>query len=452
MTEERLDGQLSKLRIDKSRKHPRRRGNRWPKVIGLLVIVAIAAGAIYTKLNAPIKVVTTRIEQESVVAGKGAPMVTASGYVVPRHKVEVSSKVVARVKQIHIQRGAQVKEGDILITLEDDDYQARVRASEAQAAALQARLAELRSGSRPQEIAAAQAAVDSAGATLADARRELERAETLAKKGMVSRQELDRTRTAVEVGQARLDAEKKTAELVKIGPRQETIAAAEAQYQAAQAEMEYAKTELSYTVIRAPISGTILEKLAEQGELVTNMNFGGTRGAKSSVVSMADLSDLQVEADLNESELAKVKLAQKSEIRLDANPDTVYEGVVDEISPQADRQKGTVQVKVRFLKPDALVFTELNARVTFLGEAQTAATTATPDQPRLWLPASAIVRRENSTAVFTLTDGQAVMRPVTLGGESERGIEVVKGLAGNETLITSPLEQLTNGDRAVAAP
>lgn len=450
MTEERLDGQLSKLRIDKARKHPRRRGRRWPKVLGMLAVAAVAAGAIYAKVNAPIQVVTARIEQETSVAGKGAPLVTASGYVVPRHKVEVSSKLIARVKKLHIQRGAQVKEGDPLITLEDEDYQARVRAAEAQVASLQARLEELRTGSRPQEIAAAQAAVNSANATLADARRELERAETLAKKGMVSRQELDRARTAAEVAQARLDAEKKNAELVKIGPRKETIAAAEAQWNAAQAELEFAKTELSYTVIRAPISGTILEKLAEQGELVTNMNFGGTRGAKSSVVSMADLSDLQVEADLNESELTKVKLGQKAEIRIDANPDTIYEGVVDEISPQADRQKGTVQVKVRFLKPDALVITELNARVTFLGEALPTATAS--DHPRLWLPAAAILRNENAPAVYTLANGKAVLTPITLGGESERGIEVLEGLTGTETLIVSPVDKLTDGIRAVAKP
>lgn len=131
---------------------------------------------------------------------------------------------------------------------------------------------------------------------------------------------------------------------MEIGPRAEQIQAAEAQLKEAEANRELAKTELEYTVIKAPVDGTILEKLAETGELVTNTNFGGTRGAKSSVVSMANLKDLQVEVDLNESELPKVRLGQATEIRLDLNPNHVYEGEVDEISPQADRLKGTIDL------------------------------------------------------------------------------------------------------------
>ena len=451
MTNENLDTQLSKLRIDKDRKHLRQRTRRWPKWVAFLLIIAGGGAGIYFKSHAPIAVKATRIEQQISEPGKGIPLVTASGYVVPRHKVEVSSKIVGRVKEVNIVRGMSVKEGDILLTIEDDDFQARVRSAEAQQAMIQARLTELRAGSRPQEVAAANAAVASSAATRTNAQLEMQRLEALARKGAVSKQDADRARTAFDVATARWDADRKNAELVKIGARKEVIEAAEAQLREAQANLELARTELDYTVIRAPITGTILEKLADQGELVTNTNFGGTRGAKSSVVTMADLSDLQIEVDLNESELSKVKLGQKTEIRLDANPKMIYTGEVDEISPQADRQKGTVQVKVKFLDPDKSVMTELNARVTFLGEiVPTEATT--PGQPQLWIPAAAIVRDNGNSRVYLVTEGKAVAKPVTLGTESEKGIEVLKGLMGTEMIITNPSEKLTDGARVVVTP
>jgi len=449
MTNEKLDNQLSKLRIEKDRKRARR--SRIPWI--WLIVLALAVGlgfCVYGKMNAPLPVKVVRVEQDEPQSGKGPALVTASGYVVPRHKVEVSSKIVGRVRESLVKRGDRVKQGDVLLRIEDDDYQARVRSAEAEVAALRARVAELRAGSRPQEIEAARAAVASSEATLRNAEADFRRIEALYAKGAISSQEVDRARTARDVAQARLDSDRKTAELVKIGPRKEIVDAAEAQLRSAEANLELAKTELGYTVIAAPISGVILEKLAEQGELVTNTNFGGTRGAKSSVVSMADLADLQVEVDVNETELSKIKLHQPVEIRLDSMPDRAYSGEVDEISPQADRQKGTVQVKVRIADPDESIKTEVNARVTFLGDAPQAKVEAS-GQPRLWIPKSAIAQGTNGPIVYVLAGDKAVATSVSLGIEAEKGVEITKGLSGSEKLISAPVEKLTDGCRVTAA-
>ncbi len=448
MTNENLDEQLAKLRIDKERKRTRRRGGLWKWI--LLALLAGAAGyGVYIKANAPIPVRTAPVEKETLAAGKGIPMVTASGYVVPRHKIEVSSKIIGRVKEILVKRGDKVKEGDVLLRIEDEEYQAQVRSAEATAGALRARVDELKAGSRPQEIAAAQASVASAQATLRNAEEDYKRAVSLTKDGVGSDQDLDRARTARDVSKAQLNSAQKNAELVTAGPRHEVIDAAEAQLREAEANLEYVKTTLANTVLVAPISGTILERLAEQGELVTNTNFGGTRGAKSSVVTMADLGDLQVEVDVNQADMSKVKVAQKTEIRLDSNPDRVYSGLVDEISPQADRQKGTVQAKVRVVDPDEGVRTEVNARVTFLGDAPDAASGAS-GKARLWIPKAAVVQGSEGTTVYTITGDRAATTRVKVGTEAEKGVEVVEGLTGDETLIVSPLEKITAGARVVA--
>lgn len=445
-----LDKELPKLRIDKKKRNRGRGGARW--LIVALVFVALACGYFfYQKQHAPVAVRTARVERQTSVTGGGSAVVTVSGYIIPRQKIEVAPKIIGRVKELLVKRGDKVKEGDVLLRLEDEDLQAQVRSAEAMVGTLQARLSELRTGSRPEEIAAAKAMVASAEATLKSAELDFKRIESLAGKGAVSNQELDRARASRDVARARFDQEKKTAELVKIGPRTEEIAAAEAGLRQAEAQLEYAKTQLDYTVIRAPVSGTILEKLAELGELVTNTNFGGTRGAKTSIVSMADLNDLQVEVDLNENDLAKVYIGQPAEIRLDSAPDKIYKGEVDEISPQADRQKGTVQVKVRMIEPDNSVKIEVTARVTFLSPAE-AAGAAAEAKPRTWVPKGAMVRKGEETFVYLAAEGTAVLRKVKTGGESGKGVEVTEGLAGTEQVILEPPDQLRDGARITVTP
>ena len=444
-----LDSRLSKLKIERHHKRPRRFRFRASWLLIFVLLGTVSYGA-YKQLRAPLTVRTAPVEREAVEPGRGPALLTATGYIVPRHKIEVSSKIVGRIVEVLVKRGERVAAGDVLIRLEDADYQARVAQARAQMATLEARLRELKAGSRVEEIAAAQAAVLASEAELRNAQIEYARNEELARGGVATKQDRDRARAALDVAEARLNADRNNARLVEAGPRQEVIDAAQAQLQQAAAELSLAQTELEYTVIRAPISGTVLEKLAEIGELVTNANFGGTRGARTSLLTMADLSDLQVETDVNQAELPKVNVDQMAEVRLDMNPDKPYQGRVDEISPQADRQKGTVQVKVAILNPDDVIKTEVNARVTFLGVADPAR--VTPEKPRLWAPRSAIVRTGGEPRVFIMEAGRAIERPVRTGIEAEKGVEILEGLDGGETVIVGPMDQVRPGMRVQAAP
>ena len=205
--------------------------------------------------------------------------------------------------------------------------------------------------------------------------------------------------------------------------------------------MEYAQTQLDNTVIRAPVSGTILERAVEKGEFVTN-GFVGDRGAKGYVVTLADLNDLQVELDINQNDFARLHMTQKGVVTTDAYPDRKYGGVIAEMSPKADRQKATVQVKVKVLHPDEYLRPEMNASVAFLSDQKPGATGSSA-RPLIVVPASAV----KSDAVFVVLDGRAVRKTVKTGGANSQGVQIREGLIGGEDLVVNPPASLKDGDR-----
>jgi len=434
MADSNLDSELTKLKIDKSRKKRRRRGP-WKKILLVLVVIGFFVGWSEFKKRMPVEVEVVRPVVEKVESSAMFPVLTAGGYVIPRDSIDVSSKIVGRVEEIYVDRGDKVKAGDVLLKLEDDEQRAQLALAEAQVNAAKAQLSELQTGSRPEEIAAARAGLASAEATLKNASNDWERLRALTRNNAVSQQELDRAKASYRVAEANAESARKNLELIEKGPRIEQIEAAQAVLKQAEASLDLAKTQLDYTVIRAPIDWTILEKVAERGELLTNINVGGSRGVQSSAVLMADLTDLQVEIDLNETELAKVRPDQATEIRLDSAPDKVYEGKVDEIAPQADRQKATVQVKVDFLNPDEQVRPEVNARVTFMEERKAASLAA--GDVRVWIPRSVIIQDESGQHVLVVIEGRAELRTIQAGVEGEKGVLVREGLGGNELIIAS---------------
>jgi HlyD family secretion protein len=197
---------------------------------------------------------------------------------------------------------------------------------------------------------------------------------------------------------------------------------------------------LDSTMIRAPVTGTILERAVEAGEFVTT-SFVGERGAKGYVVSLADLNDLQVELDINQDDFSRLGMGQKGIITTDAFPDRRYDGVIEEISPEADRQKATVQVKVRVLKPDDYLKPEMNARVAFLASERKPGAAAA--RPVIVIPASAV----RDGKVFVASGGKAVERAIKARSTGPRGVEVADGLSAGEELIVNPPAGLKAGDR-----
>jgi HlyD family secretion protein len=228
---------------------------------------------------------------------------------------------------------------------------------------------------------------------------------------------------------------------MRIGPRVEQIEALKGQVNEAEGRLALARTRLDGAEIRAPVTGTILERNVEIGEFVTT-SFVGERGAKGYVVSLADLNDLQVELDISQNDFARLQHDQRGVIWTDAFPDRKYDGRIFEISPEADRQKATVQVKVQVLEPDEYMRPEMNANVAFVAEPKTT-DSGKPAAAAITIPAAAL--RDGNT-VFVLLDGRAVKRTVKVRQSGPRGVEISEGLIGGEELILSPSPELEDGD------
>jgi HlyD family secretion protein len=442
-----MEADLNKLRIDKSKKQssdgPSPWAVRWILGVILLFLLLGAGGWVWTAWNAATPVQVQRV----VNANTGGPaagevILNATGYIIAAHKIEVAAKVVGRVSWIGVEKGDRVQKGQAIVRLEDDEYRAQLQQAEGRLQQLQAQLLELETGSRPEEIAVAKANAEQAKAELRREELNLNRIRKLVEEGVFSRQQLDDAEAAFRSNQARVEALEKSYRLVEIGPRAERLAAVRGQIVEAKGAVAFFETQLANTIIKAPVNGTILERNVEIGEFVTT-SFVGERGAKGYVVSMADLNDLQVELDISQNDFAKLKPRQKGIVTTDAYPDRRYQGVIQEISPEANRQKATVQVKVQIADPDAFLRPDMNASVAFLSDNPTSSMEAAPGKPLIYVPASAV----RNGRVFLVLDGRAVERAVTVGGNTPQGLRVNDGLIGGEDLITNPSDTLKDGDR-----
>jgi HlyD family secretion protein len=440
-----METELKSLRIDRNARRdngPSPWATRWI-IAGVTILLLLGAGRyIYGKLNAATEVETTRVRAVEAAGGQAGntTILNATGYIVAAHKIEVAAKVIGRVAWIGVDKGYKVKQGQILVRLEDDEYRAQLQQAQGTLASLSAKLQEAENGSRPEEIARALADLNVAKADLENFRITLDRTRGLVNEKVLSKQALDDAVAKYDSQAARVNSIQRTYDLAKLGTRQEQIDSLRGQVEQARGAVAYAETQLQNTVIHAPVTGTILERAVEKGEFVTT-SFVGDRGAKGYVVSLADLNDLQVELDINQNDFAKLSPTQKGIVTTDAYPDKKYDGIIYEISPEANRQKATVQVKVKVLNPDDYLRPEMNASVAFYNEG-TAAPANSVAKPVIYVPSAAV----KNEAVFVIFNGKAVRRAVKTGGVSSQGIRIDDGLIGGEDLILNPPADLKDGD------
>ncbi len=301
------------------------------------------------------------------VAAEGEVALQSTGYVVPAHQLLISPKVSGMVTALNFEEGKHVQQGELLAELESVDYKADVARAKATLESARHKLLELEHGSRPEEIAAAEAELAEAQAQRTQLYSDYKRNLSLRGSKTITERDFEQAESSLKAMDRRVAKLTNNLKLLQEGPRIERIDVARAELQQAEADLAKAEWRLSNCTIKAPISGTILKKNAEIGNVVNPVAFNGS----FSLCEMADLSDLEVDLAIQErNDLARVHQGQKCKIRPEAFPDRVYDGVVSRLMPIADRAKGAVPVRVkvyvpaeeegRYLKP------EMSAVVSFL--------------------------------------------------------------------------------------
>src|SRR3954468_5412017 len=441
-------GDLHTLRIDRSQKEPDE--PKWSKRfiiggVGALVFLGLVALALRLFSSSIPEVQTVRAVTVSSSTA-GGTVLQAAGYIVAHHTISVNSKVTGRIAWIGVEKGDKVRAGQVLVRLEDQEFRAQVEQARGGVEMAKARLQQLEHGSRPEEVEQANANLDEARANRANAKATLDRTKPLVVQGVFSKQQLDDAQAKYDAALQHEQSLEKTYRLSKIGPRQEEIESARGSLDQAQGQLAYAQSQLEATQIRAPVTGTILERTAEKGELVTAQFASGadTGGPRGSVVTLADLTDLQVELDISQNDFAKLGPTQKAVLSTDAYPDREYKGMINEIAPMANRQKATVQVKVKILNPDDYLRPEENANVRFLADEKSGSRQIVSSGAVV--PISAVHDSGGKRMVMIAFNGHAVAREIKVISQRSDGY-LVDGLTGGEDIVINAPADLKNGDK-----
>jgi len=415
---------LAKLRIDRDAPPPAvRRALLRAVWLAAAAVGIVGAVALWLRGGSPtlVQVVTASLSEgggggggggASTGGGRGGATVgiVANGYVVARTKAAVSAKIPGRIASLGVSEGSQVRQGEVIARLDNADYAAAVAEAEAQLASARATLIELQADRDQME-------------------RELQRVRDIRARNqnLVSQQDVETADSRAQQTAARVRAQ-------------------EARVDAAGAGLRFAQANFQNTFIRAPFTGTVLRKEAEVGEVVAPSVGGGlTRGA---VVTMADLGTLEVEVDVNEAYIARVRRGQRAAITLDAYPDTAFRGTVRQVVPTADRQRATVQVKVAIVEHDSRILPEMGAKVEFLDEAAPAAAPGAPAaRSRITVPAAAVRSEEGRAVVWLVRGGRLTRRDVDAGPVSGNLREIRAGLSGGELLLVGGVETPREGQR-----
>ncbi len=398
MSIEAKSADLSALKINRDIKTSSN-GNKKYIYIGLFLLIMI--GFWYVRQNTAIRVKTIQIIESSGL-GQDA-VLTGQGYVVAQVKAAISSKATGRLQELFVIEGDKVKKGMIIGRIESNDVQANLNQQKAQ-------------------IAVLNASVANAQAELEDAHSAYLRQQSLLQNKVGTQSEFDASQGRWKRALAQ-------------------VSVAQAQINVQQAAIASAQVLVENTVIRAPFDGTVLSKNANVGEVITAL--GAAAGARGAVVTLANMSSLEVEADVSESSLSKILPNMPVEISVSAIADKKYKGYVNKIIPTADRGKGTVQIKIRFNEIDERVLPEMGAKVNFLRQN---IANEVQEPAKILIPTSSILTVNGKKTVFILGAGsKASEQIIKTGAIFGEFTEVKQGLSPGTSLIISPIEKLSSG-------
>jgi HlyD family secretion protein len=392
---------LASLRLE--REPDSRASRRWIGWVVLAVLVIAAGAGVWWWLSRerPIEVEIATVSSRQ--AGSQAAVLNATGYVTARRRATVSSKITGKVVQVNIEEGMAVREGQVLARLDDETQRASVALAEAQAEA-------------------ARRNVNESEVRLNEARVNLARLTKLVGVGYSTAAEVDAARAAADSLDARIRASR---EQVRVAERQIALE----------------RTNLDSTIIRAPFAGVVISKDAQPGEMVSPVSAGGGF-TRTGIGTIVDMRSLEIEVDVNESYINRVKPEQAVTAVLDAYPDFQIPARVITTIPSADRQKATVLVRIGFMELDPRILPDMGVKVTFLRDSEDAAPAA---RPVTLVPKGAIKTDGKQSYVFVVVNDRVDRRAITTGGADGDRVEVIGGLNAGERVVVSPPAELSAG-------
>ena len=402
-----LKEELASLKIDREARGGGSRPGLW---IALIVFLAvIAAGGWYLWSREPvIEVRTANAAVRTGAAGAPNAVLNASGYVTARRRATVSSKVTGKVMEIFVEEGKAVKRGQILARLDDSQLRAMQSVEQAQ-------------------LASAQKAAAENEARLKEAELTLGRRQQLVKEKVISKAELDSAEAEVDSLKAR-------------------IAMAHQQVEVARRQLDARQTDLNDMVVRAPFDGVAISKDAQPGEMISPVSAGGGF-TRTGICTIVDMSSLEIEVDVSESYINRVKPGQPVEAVLDAYPEWRIPSKVITSVPSADRQKATVRVRIAFDQLDPRILPDMGVKVSFLSEAPPLASAGEQARARVLVPKGAVRTVDGTSIVFVVRGDRVERRAVKLGGNDGDLVEVASGLTAGDKVVTEGVATLTDGAR-----
>ena len=403
---------LSQLRIERTQ---RDEGSspvrlRWV-VIGLLILLAAGAAVWYVKAGPPPVPVHTATARLMTSGAGSASVLDATGYVTARREATVSAQITGTLTEVLIEEGDRVKSGQVLARLDDTAQRATLAQAQAQLHSAQALLVQYE-------------------AQLAQDRRDVKRAEDLVERKLVSQQAVEQARTLVDTQAAQVEGQRKQIDL-------------------AAANVRSAQVQLDYCTVHAPFTGVVIAKAAQVGEIVSPFSAGGGF-TRTGIGTLVDMDSLEVEVDVNEAYINRVKPGQPVESVLNAYPDWRIPSHVIAIIPTADRSKATVKVRIGIDNKDDRIVPDMGVRVSFLEEQKSPASEA-PRAQGVLVPNTALRKDGGQDIVFVMNDDKAQRRSVTLGGTIGDARQVLTGVAAGETVIVDAPADLKDAARVSLA-
>jgi RND family efflux transporter MFP subunit len=398
---------LDSLRIERTAEPEASAGMPWKWLLVIGLIVALGAAVWVFTRNRALEVETaTATATSSGGAGTASAVLNASGYVVARRQATVSAKVTGKVAEVLIEEGMSVKEGQLL---------ARLDASTARPVYELAQ----------RQLESARINLQETAVRLAEAERSLRRTERLVADKLVSESQLDTAQSEVAATRARLDALRSD---VKVSEGTVRVRA----------------QELEDLLVRAPFAGVVVSKDAQPGEMVSPISAGGGF-TRTGIATIVDMDSREIEVDVNEAFINRVRNGQQTEAVLDAYPDWVVPSHVINIVPTADRQKATVRVRIGFDVLEPRILPDMGVKVSFLEDREAPANAAV--RPVVRVPAAAVTREGDTSYVWRIQNETVERVAVRTGGERDGQTEILSGINASETVVATPVAGLKEGDK-----